>query len=282
VQSSAGSAYNKISVLVSEPSDDSPDTEYADIRVNMRGGSKQTLKDDHRANDALCFVLLFPGGDDGYRRELQPVPKNSVCGVPCVNTSLPTDQAVDGDCDLDVDDNEQDCDDPGRKTRGRNHIGPNGYYAYRLHWRCDATGTHDASNSLLCSGRLFQEYCCAVWARAESMRLSWQRNNQTTLRAHKYKQLQDHVHANDGAAAGQRIILASSFVGGPRDMHQRYQDAMAVVQELGKPSLFITFTCNPKWPEIVESCPPGVLPLRAAQTAFTACTGVPASAVHTA
>ena len=42
-------------------------------------------------------------------------------------------------------------------------------------------------------------------------------------------------------------------------MHQRYQDAMAVVRELGKPSLFITFTCNPKWPEIVESCPPGVL-----------------------
>ena len=38
VQTSAASAYNEISVLVSEPTDDNPDTEYADIRVNMRGG----------------------------------------------------------------------------------------------------------------------------------------------------------------------------------------------------------------------------------------------------
>jgi len=35
-------------------------------------------------------------------------------------------------------------------------------------------------------------------------------------------------------------------------MQQLYQDAMAIVRMLGKPDLFITFTCNPAWPEITS------------------------------
>lgn len=40
-------------------------------------------------------------------------------------------------------------------------------------------------------------------------------------------------------------------------MHQRYQDAMAVVRSLGKPDLFVTMTCNPKCPEIQDNLKPG-------------------------
>ncbi len=40
-------------------------------------------------------------------------------------------------------------------------------------------------------------------------------------------------------------------------MSSRYQDAMAIVREYGKPDLFVTFTCNPNWPEIVEELIPG-------------------------
>ena len=36
-------------------------------------------------------------------------------------------------------------------------------------------------------------------------------------------------------------------------MALQYQDAMAMVREFGKPDLFITFTCNPKWKEITEN-----------------------------
>ena len=36
-------------------------------------------------------------------------------------------------------------------------------------------------------------------------------------------------------------------------MQQHYQDAMAIVQKFGKPDLFLTFTCNPKWQEITEN-----------------------------
>ena len=40
-------------------------------------------------------------------------------------------------------------------------------------------------------------------------------------------------------------------------MHQRTQDAMVYVRKYGRPDLFITFTCNPKWPEIVSTLFPG-------------------------
>ena len=36
-------------------------------------------------------------------------------------------------------------------------------------------------------------------------------------------------------------------------MQQLYQDSMAIVRKYGKPDLFITFTCNPKWPEILTN-----------------------------
>jgi len=54
----------------------------------------------------------------------------------------------------------------------------------------------------------------------------------------------------DAAALGRRIVLPSSFLGGPRFIRQCYQDSMVIVRKLGRPSLFITFTANPRWPEI--------------------------------
>ena len=54
------------------------------------------------------------------------------------------------------------------------------------------------------------------------------------------------------------MILPASFTGGPRDQSRRYHDAMAIVRRLGKPSLFITMTCNPAWEEILQ-CMHGML-----------------------
>lgn len=52
---------------------------------------------------------------------------------------------------------------------------------------------------------------------------------------------------------GKRIILPSSFSGGARYMIHNYLDAMAICMSPGYPNLFITVTCNPKWPEIVRN-----------------------------
>ncbi|KAJ9551807.1 hypothetical protein OSB04_015852 [Centaurea solstitialis] len=56
---------------------------------------------------------------------------------------------------------------------------------------------------------------------------------------------------------GKRVVLPATFIGGPRDMRRRYLDVMTLVQDEGKPDLFITVTCNPKWPEILSELLPG-------------------------
>ncbi|KAI7938897.1 hypothetical protein MJO28_014476 [Puccinia striiformis f. sp. tritici] len=51
------------------------------------------------------------------------------------------------------------------------------------------------------------------------------------------------------------VILPSTFIGSPRCMQQLYQDAMALVRKYRPPSLFITMTANPNWPEITNYIP---------------------------
>ncbi|XP_075665627.1 uncharacterized protein LOC142635332 [Castanea sativa] len=74
------------------------------------------------------------------------------------------------------------------------------------------------------------------------------------LRAEIYSSLKDAVLQGDTtrASIGKRIVLPSSFTGGPRYMIQNYQDAMAICRWAGYPNLFLTFTCNPKWLEIIS------------------------------
>jgi len=51
---------------------------------------------------------------------------------------------------------------------------------------------------------------------------------------------------------GQQFLLPATFTGNPRYMKNMYLDAMAICRHFGFPDLFITFTCNPKWPELTR------------------------------
>nr|GEX06861.1 ATP-dependent DNA helicase PIF1-like [Tanacetum cinerariifolium] len=88
----------------------------------------------------------------------------------------------------------------------------------------------------------------------EERRLKWTRNNQDSLRVDLYHNLNDaFTRGNTNAEGlGKRIVLPKTFTGGPRYMMQNYQDAMDLCRAYGNPDLFITFTSNPKWPEIAE------------------------------
>ncbi|KAL0315282.1 UNVERIFIED_CONTAM: hypothetical protein Scaly_2870300 [Sesamum calycinum] len=67
----------------------------------------------------------------------------------------------------------------------------------------------------------------------EAQKLRWIRFHQNDIRAELYEGLQDCLNAgeNNAGNVGRRIILPFSFTGSPRDMYQRYQDAMAIVQK---------------------------------------------------
>jgi len=86
----------------------------------------------------------------------------------------------------------------------------------------------------------------------ESERLSFIRNNQSKLRVDKYSKLcqPSNDSYTEASQKGKRFVLPSSFVGGRRFMDQLYFDGMAICGHVGFPDLFVTFTCNPKWPEI--------------------------------
>ncbi|KAH9540622.1 hypothetical protein CY35_14G015100 [Sphagnum magellanicum] len=82
--------------------------------------------------------------------------------------------------------------------------------------------------------------------------------NEGPLRVAIYGGVADAVANNDANTdnLGKLIILPSSSISGHRHMVQLYQDSMAIVRQYGKPDLFITMTCNPKWKEIVSALKP--------------------------
>lgn len=122
------------------------------------------------------------------------------------------------------------------------------YYCYRIMTR------RNNFNPLIRYGVLTNQYLVDQYAKIESERLAYIRNNQTKLRAENYIHLQDALHANEHSMGiGQLVILPSSFTGGPRYLHEKSQDAMVYVRHYGKPDLFITATCNPNWSEIKEN-----------------------------
>ena len=98
------------------------------------------------------------------------------------------------------------------------------------------------------------------WAKIEQQRLFFLRQNQSTIRREVYETLQSVASSATQQRMGQRVILPTSFIGGPRYMNQLYHDGMAIVRKVGKADLFVTFTANPNWPEVLaaiagkESC----------------------------
>ena len=257
------------------------------IVLRHRDGMLFETSETNRAYDPLHFVLLFPNGDSGWHSKMErsqppsppaaapspPPPPHDMMDVDAVEADEDDADSDDGDGD-DEEQNEDGASPDAQPGSGRGrHVAVREYHAYRLQIRArlntdgskmlSSTGAEILDDSLNRWERLFQEYCCVGLAKIETQRLTWQLLNQKTLRAEKYQKVRDAVAAHDASGgtgqiqAGKRVILASSFTGGPRNQQQRYYDSMAICRKIAAPSLFITMTCNPKWPEIVDSLPPG-------------------------
>ncbi|XP_065684594.1 uncharacterized protein LOC136096905 [Hydra vulgaris] len=142
---------------------------------------------------------------------------------------------------------------PERATLIRNHVTLSQFYNYRLSvWQFFC--------SLFYGKKLFQQYAVDAYVKIEGQRLAFIRNNQNKLRSEQYDALHEHVNniANDrNIRPGRVVVLPSSYVGSPRALRENFEDAIAIIKKYGKPDLFITFTCNPKWSELTENLYPG-------------------------
>ena len=97
-------------------------------------------------------------------------------------------------------------------------------------------------------GRLLNEYLVDMFSSVEDNRLNYVREHvQSRIAARR--ELDETIEAEGGARAG-RVYLPASFMGSPRMQRRLIADGLAVVRRLGKPTYFITVTCNPNWPEI--------------------------------
>ena len=147
------------------------------------------------------------------------------------------------------------------------------------------------TNRFQVMSRLSQHMMVEVMCQAQDYKLNWHKRNNEAIRSGGG--LQQNIETprtdigvtehdavtesnDDGGQHGDNInedperivnsdsspsFLADSFTGAPRHLKALSLNALAVVTELGQPTVFITLTVNPKWREIEEQLLPG-------QTAF--------------
>ncbi|SGY38962.1 BQ5605_C003g02111 [Microbotryum silenes-dioicae] len=131
------------------------------------------------------------------------------------------------------------------------HRGDEEHFAYYLHERGDYFSIPHATQ------RLLLEFVIDGYSQVETDRLNYIRFHQENLRLTTAQGITDAVaNGLTPDQIGRSVILRSTFKNSPREVTQRYQDAMACVVKYGKPSLFITVTCNPEWPEIKAALGP--------------------------
>ncbi|CAH1452958.1 unnamed protein product [Lactuca virosa] len=190
--------------------DISDSIEKRDIVVQTKNGSLQRISELHPSYLPLQYPLLFPYGDDGYSVDILHRGVSFTTNTKRAKCTMTE------------------------------------YFAYRIQDR-------DHSFSLILnSKRLFQQFLVDAYTMMETERLYYIRRQQHVLRCDSYENLRNQKAqgTTDISNVGQRVILPSSFTGGARYMLQNYLDAMSLCKWFGYPDFFITFTCNPKWPEI--------------------------------
>ncbi|XP_061341343.1 uncharacterized protein LOC133287696, partial [Gastrolobium bilobum] len=183
-----------------------------DIVVETQGRVLQRIDVKHPLYLGLQYPLLFPYGEDGYR-----------------------------------DDVERSYISRGR-TNPRSTVSMREFFSFRIQI------ISGESQILHHSRKLFQQFLVDAYTMFESDRLNFIRYNQSHLRAELYKNIKNAFDRGEDEAinTGKRIIIPSSFTGGPRYMAENCKDAFAICRWAEYPHLFITITCNPKCPEITR------------------------------
>jgi hypothetical protein len=182
-----------------------------EVVVYNNNGRLNTLYDTDQMYNALRFPLFFPRGEVGWHLDLWRVQAQ---GEDRVRLTL------------------QD------------------WACFYLMSRCQG------SPHLLQGRRLTEELMVDLYARIINMRLRYMKTQYNTQR----RDTRNNIRAALHAAAGRNVtlrganlgteegatIIPGNFTGSQKQMQQLHADAMAIVRNMGKPDLFITFTCNPK------------------------------------
>jgi len=106
--------------------------------------------------------------------------------------------------------------------------------------------------------RLGQTYLVDNLSRAIDYRLAWhQQHQQDIFNIGNRHDSNNDNDGNDNENQPFKSFLSQSCHGSRRHLRKLSTNALTIVSEYGRPSLFITLTCNAFWPEIIEMLLPG-------------------------
>ncbi|AQK90645.1 putative replication protein [Zea mays] len=184
-----------------------------DVLVHARDGGLKHVSCLHPSYMALQYPLLFPYGDRGYHLGIKYA---------------------------DVGEGDVAC---------RKYVTMLEFVRHRSHYRLNEP------NPFTCYGRLSNQLAVDAYSTIEASRLQFIADHQKELRCESVQGITDAIGKGLTSAdsVGARVIVPASFTGGRRYHVMNYQDAMAICRVYGPPDLFVTFTCNPKWKEIVDA-----------------------------
>ena len=215
------------------------------ITYKLKGNCKATcIPSSHRLMEPLSYPLLFPSGEDGWSASISKEIKFSdyllsrMLMPEKAHGSIPEELLC--------------C-----QNKANTRVLP--------------------VNRFQMMARLGQTYLVDMTSRAIDTRLNWQNQN----KAHMFGGVfsddsgegngdQEDDSGNEGGKADegardsaymnssgklktQPTFLAQSFHGSKRHLKGLARNALAIVSELKGPTVFITATCNPMWPEIQEA-----------------------------
>ncbi|XP_074303199.1 uncharacterized protein LOC141637624 [Silene latifolia] len=223
-----------------------------DIVVYARSGYSHHVLHYYACYDLLRYPLLFLNGDTGWHRRVYKYNNSRRRREPC--STFPINEILIQTAD-DLLEAEKKAANSSESKKKK--ILCREYYCYRLQ-----ICPNDSSILLRC-GRLLQQYVVDMYIKLESTRLDFIRGNQSAIRAELYQGVIDsyNVGQTHGTHIGNSYILPASFTECGRDLRCRYLSSMSMVQRYGKPDIFLTMTCNPRWPEIEHE----LLPFEEAQ-----------------
>lgn len=140
------------------------------------------------------------------------------------------------------------------------NVTPRKYYQYVLQIRDDYAGSALGSiahgSMMTHGGDLYKQYICNMAFKKELRACNQMKSsaNQTKFRGATHSTLTDAFKKGNNLREHTKgTVLPSSHSHSPKNLFLLYQDAMSIVREYKKPDLFVTFTCNSNWPEIVNN-----------------------------
>jgi len=193
-----------------------------DIIVSTKQRGLQRITIFHPAYMALQYPLLFSYGERGFQ-----------LGIPYYEDQ-----------------------NNATNNKKRKNVTMHEYYKYHMHYR------PGQPNPFLSYGRLSKQVIVDARAMEDEDRLAYIARNQDKLRAEYLQGVFDAIEKGltDSNQIGKKILLLSSHTGSKRYVIQNYHDGIAICRVYGPPDLFITFTCNPRWEEIIRALEPGEQP----------------------